>query len=51
MVTALDHWGAYKGEPKGKAARAEVQAIFNAWAEETKLPLAHLSMTLAASVG
>lgn len=50
VVTALDHWGAYKGEPKGKAARAEVQAIFNAWAEETKLPLAHLSMTLAASV-
>ena len=50
VITALDHWGAYKGEPKSKAARAEVQAIFNDWAEETKLPLAHLSMTLAASV-
>ncbi|HUH83629.1 MAG TPA: DNA-3-methyladenine glycosylase I [Stellaceae bacterium] len=50
VVTALDHWGAYKGEPKGKAARAEVQAIFNDWARETKLPLAHLSMTLAASI-
>jgi len=50
VVTALDHWGAYKGEPKGKAARAEVQAIFNDWAVETKLPLAHLSMTLAASL-
>jgi 3-methyladenine DNA glycosylase Tag len=50
VVKALDHWGAFKGEPKGKAARAQVQAIFNAWAEETKRPLAHLSMTLAASL-
>jgi len=50
VVTALDHWGAFKGEPKGKAARAQVQTIFNDWAAETKLPLAHLSMTLAASL-
>jgi 3-methyladenine DNA glycosylase Tag len=47
---ALDHWGAFKGKPKSKADRAKVQAIFNAWAKETGLPLAHLSMTLAASV-
>jgi 3-methyladenine DNA glycosylase Tag len=50
VVTALDHWGAFKGEPKGKADRAKVQAIFNGWAKDTGLPLAHLSMTLAASV-
>jgi 3-methyladenine DNA glycosylase Tag len=50
VVKALDHWGAFKGEPKSKADRAAVQAIFNAWAKETRLPLAHLSMMLAASV-
>ena len=50
VVTGLNHWGAFAGEPKSKADRAEVQAIFNAWAKETGLPLAHLSMTLAASV-
>jgi len=50
VITALNRWGAFEGEPKGKAARAKLQAIFNAWAEETGLPLAHLSMTLAASV-
>jgi 3-methyladenine DNA glycosylase Tag len=50
VVSALNQWGAFAGEPTGKAARQEVQAIFNAWAEETGLPLAHLSMMLAASV-
>ncbi|HKW53530.1 MAG TPA: DNA-3-methyladenine glycosylase I [Stellaceae bacterium] len=50
VVTALNHWGAFKGEPKSKGDRAQVQAQFNDWAEETGLPLAHLSMTLAASV-
>ena len=50
VVKALNHWGAFGGEPKGKKDRAAVQAIFNAWAEETGLPLAHLSMTLAVSL-
>jgi 3-methyladenine DNA glycosylase Tag len=50
VVKALNHWGAFTGEPKGKADRAAVQARFNEWAAETRLPLAHLSMTLAASV-
>jgi len=50
VVTALNQWGAFKGEPKNKGDRAKVQAQFNDWAEETGLPLAHLSMTLAASV-
>ncbi len=50
VVTALNHWGAYRGEPKGKAGRAELQALFNAWVQETGLPQAHLSMILAASV-
>jgi 3-methyladenine DNA glycosylase Tag len=50
VVAALNHWGVIAGEPKGKADRAELQAAFNAWAEETGLPLSHLSMTLAASV-
>jgi 3-methyladenine DNA glycosylase Tag len=51
VVTALNHWGAFKGEPKGKADRAQVQTQFNDWAAETGLSLAHLSVTLAASVG
>jgi 3-methyladenine DNA glycosylase Tag len=50
VVTALNHWGAFKGDPKGKADRAKVQAIFNDWAAETGLALGQLSMTLAASV-
>jgi 3-methyladenine DNA glycosylase Tag len=50
VVKALDEWGVVKGAPKGKADRAKVQAAFNDWAEETGKPLAHLSMTLAASV-
>ena len=50
VVAALQHWSVIEGEPKGKAERAKVQTLFNAWAEETGLPLAHLSLTLAASV-
>jgi hypothetical protein len=50
VVKALDHWGAFKGEPKTKSDRAAVQGLFNGWAKETGQPLAHLSMTLAASV-
>ena len=50
VVAALQHWKAFAGEPKNKADRAKVQGVFNAWAGETGLPLAHLSMTLALSV-
>jgi 3-methyladenine DNA glycosylase Tag len=50
VVAALQHWRAFSGEPKGKKDRAHVGEIFNVWGEETGLPLAHLSMTLAMSV-
>ncbi len=50
VVKALQHWRAFPGEPKDKKDRARVGEIFAAWAGETGLPLAHLSMTLAASV-
>ena len=50
VVKALNEWGAFKGTPKSKGDRAKVQALFNAWTEETGKPLAQLSMTLAASV-
>jgi 3-methyladenine DNA glycosylase Tag len=50
VVSALNRWEAFAGEPKGKAARAAVQRAFNGWAEESGMPLAHLSMTLAMSV-
>jgi 3-methyladenine DNA glycosylase Tag len=50
VAVALYHWGVLDTEPKGRAARAKAQAQFNDWAVETGLPLAHLSMILAASV-
>ena len=50
VVKGLNHWGAFDGEPKGKAARAKLAAIFNEWAQATGMPLAHLSMTLAVSL-
>jgi len=50
VVAALNHWKAFAGTPKTKSDRAKVQGAFNAWAGETGLPLAHLSMILALSV-
>jgi 3-methyladenine DNA glycosylase Tag len=50
VVKALNHWSAFQGEPKGKGDRAAVQRVFNGWAEESGLALAHLSMTLATSL-
>jgi 3-methyladenine DNA glycosylase Tag len=50
VIAALNRWKAFAGEPKTKADRAKVQAAFNAWAGESGLPLAHVSMTLALSV-
>ena len=41
--------GLMETEPKGKKGRRAAQEIFNAWAAETGMPLAHLSMTLAAA--
>jgi 3-methyladenine DNA glycosylase Tag len=38
-------------EVKSKGDLAKVQAAFNAWADETKLPYAHLSRICALSVG
>ena len=49
VIAALNRAGAFKGNPKGKGDRAKVQAVFNAWAVETGLPLAHLSMICALS--
>jgi hypothetical protein len=50
VIAALARWKAFSGAPKSKSDRAKLQAAFNAWADETGLPLAHLSMTLALSV-
>ncbi len=49
-IAALQRWNAFGKEPKSKADRAAVQDIFNGWSEKTKLPLAHLSAILAASI-
>ncbi len=50
VMAALNHWRAFTGTFKSKAAREQVQAVFNEWATATGRPLAHLSMTLALSV-
>ena len=49
-IRALNRWGAFKGEPKGKKARREVQEIFNQWAGESGYGLSHMSRMLALSV-
>lgn len=50
VIKALNKWGGYEGDPKGKKARAQVQIAFNAWAEESTLPLCQVSRILALSV-
>jgi 3-methyladenine DNA glycosylase Tag len=50
VAKALVEWGAVPAAPKGKADRAKVQALFNAWAAETGKPLSQLSMILGHSV-
>ena len=50
VVRALNHWGAFEGQPKGKGARAKVQAAFNGWAAESGRPLCQISMILARSI-
>ena len=50
VVRALNHWGAFAGQPKGKGDRQRVQEAFNTWHGETGRPLCQLSMILAASV-
>jgi 3-methyladenine DNA glycosylase Tag len=50
VIKALNKWGGYDGDPKGKKARAQVQIAFNAWSEESKLPLCQVSRVLALSV-
>jgi 3-methyladenine DNA glycosylase Tag len=50
VVRALNHWDAFDGTPKGKAARGRVQATFNRWAAEADRPLCQISMILARSV-
>jgi 3-methyladenine DNA glycosylase Tag len=50
VVTALNGWGAYGGQPRSKADLRAVQAIFERWHDATGLPLAHLSQVLAMSV-
>jgi 3-methyladenine DNA glycosylase Tag len=49
VVRGLAHWGAFAGNPKTKAGAKAVQAVFNAWAEESGRPLSQLSMILALS--
>jgi 3-methyladenine DNA glycosylase Tag len=47
VVSGLNKWGGFTGEPKNKAARAKVEAALLAWAKEAKRPLSQISMILA----
>ncbi len=49
VIGALIDNGIVTRAPTGKAAKRQVAAAFNAWAEETGLPLCQLSMILALS--
>lgn len=51
VVKALIKWGAVDRNPTSKRDLAATQAAFNAWAEESGLSMAHISRTLALSVG
>lgn len=50
VIKALNHWGAFQGQPTGKANKRAVQAVFNGWATESGRPLCQLSQILAMSV-
>jgi 3-methyladenine DNA glycosylase Tag len=47
VVGGLNKWGAFTGEPKGKADRVKVEAALLAWAKEARRPLCQISMILA----
>ena len=49
-IKALNKWGAYSGDPKGKKARRQVQQAYNDWASESGLSLSEMSRILALSV-
>ena len=50
VTSALKHWGVVKAPLKNRADKAQVQAAFNGWAEETGRPLCQLSLILASSI-
>ena len=51
VIKALIGLGITAKKPTGKKDRLAVQDAFNAWAEESGLPLCHMSMILARSIG
>ena len=50
VIRALNRWGAFDGEPKGKKAQAKAQESFVAWAAQSKRAFCEISMILAQSV-
>ena len=51
VIKALIGLGIVEKKPTSKKDRSAVQAAFNAWGEESGLPLCHMSMILARSIG
>ena len=50
VITGLNHWDAFKGQPRSKADKRRVQEVFNAWRRLISRPLCQISMILALSV-
>ena len=52
VVTALKNANVIGDQnPSTKKARQQIQAAFNTWHEQTKLPMSHISKVLACSIG
>jgi 3-methyladenine DNA glycosylase Tag len=51
VVKALIKWGVVEKNPTSKRDLTAAQEAFNAWADESGRPVAHISRTLALSVG
>lgn len=49
VIKALNHWDAFVGIPRTKAARTQIQEIFNTWVHATSRPLCQISAILALS--
>ena len=50
VIRALTHDGVISGPATSKSAMKAVQAAFDSWADESGLPFAHISRTLACSL-
>lgn len=51
VVAGLAHWELFEGKTTSQAARRDIQAVFNHYADETGRPLCQLSQIISFSIG